>query len=400
VRDHDRSAEGMLADLLGVVGTTALDDLPDTVSEYAGRAAFTEVLIYVGDVERRSLHLLAGARTPVSARRMVPITDDIPGRAYQYGSVLSDGPTPSGGVRYWVPLYNGVERIGVMSVVVARDDEEIREAARGLATLVALAIVTKRGHSDTYARLNRVQPMSVSAEAQWHLIPPRSYADARVAICATLEPAYRISGDVYDYATAGPMVYLSIFDAMGHDTAAGLTATLAVAASRNARRAGAGIPEMGEAVERELADQFDGIRFATAVLACIDTRTGLLSWSSFGHHPPLLVRGSKGMILDSAPAFPLGTGLDGGRTTVSRRQLEPGDRVVLYTDGITEARRPQGRQFGLDRFISSLAQYENEHLSVSETVRRFVHAFLDYHDRELQDDATVLLCEWPGPPTG
>lgn len=392
----------MFAGLLKVIGTTSFDDLPDTVGEHAKAVGFTEVRIYVGDVERRGLHLIAGALTAPSVDRVIGIQDTEGGRAYQYGEIRPVSTPPSAGAAYWVPMFNGKERIGLMFVAATHDSDEVRENATALATLVALSVSTKRGHSDTYARLNRTQPMMVSAEAQWQLIPPRTYTDSRVAVCATLEPSYRVSGDAYDYATAGPRVYLSIFDAMGHDTAAGQTAALAVAASRSARRRGAGIAETAEVIESELAGQFDDVRYATAVLAFLDTRTGLLTWSNFGHHPPLLVRGCDAVVLRCRPAYPLGTGLGDLETTLCHQQLEPGDRVVLYTDGITEARRPHGQEFGLDRFISVLTRYPADGLSVSETVRRFSHAFLDHHHGELHDDATVLLCEWlgAGPPLG
>ncbi|MCF3962511.1 PP2C family protein-serine/threonine phosphatase [Streptomyces fuscigenes] len=394
----------MFADLLRVLGTTALDDLPDTVGEHARTAGFTEVRIYVGDVERRALHLITGTGTSPSAERRLPIADSEAGRAYQYGRVLrAAAAPPRGGTAYWVPMFNGQERVGLMYVASVRDGESERTYASALGSLVALAVSTKRWHSDTYARLNRTEPMNVAAEAQWHLMPPRTYTDSRVAVCATLEPSYRISGDAYDYATDGSRVHLSIFDAMGHDTAAGQTAALALAAARSARRRGAGIVEMGEVMEEELlARQFEDVRYATALLAALDTDSGVLEWASFGHHPPLVLRAAGATLLDCKPAHPLGTGLGDLGTTVCREQLEPGDRIALYTDGITEARRPHGQQFGLDRFVSVLTRYPADGLSVSETVRRFAHAFLDYHNGVLQDDATVLLCEWrgPGPPLG
>lgn len=399
--DRDNRGERLFAELLSVIGNISFDDLPDTVSERAGPAGFTDVRLYLGDVERRALHLLVGARTDASAERILRIQDTDAGRAYQYGRMLPATTPSAGGAAYWVPLFNGNERIGIMFVSTARDGDAVREHARGLAALVALAISTKRGHSDTYARLNRTQPMNVAAEAQWHLMPPRTYTDSRVAICATLEPSYWISGDAYDYATAGHQVHLSIFDAMGHDTAAGQTAALAVAASRSARRRGAGIAETGDAIEKELNRVYDD-RYVTALLISLDTRSGLLRWASFGHHPPLVLRGEDALRLRCEPAYPLGTGLGGAQAAVCRHQLEPGDRVVLYTDGITEARRAHGSEFGLDRFISVLTQYPTARLSPQETVRRFVHTFLDYHHGHLQDDATVLLCDWlgPGPPIG
>ncbi|KPC75436.1 stage II sporulation protein E, partial [Streptomyces sp. NRRL WC-3753] len=95
-----------------------------------------------------------------------------------------------------------------------------------LASVIALIIESKQGISDAHARLTRVRPMNIAAEMQWAQMAPRTYADGRVVISAAMEPAYTISGDAYDYATAARnthTVHLSVFDAMGHDTAAGLT---------------------------------------------------------------------------------------------------------------------------------------------------------------------------------
>ncbi len=388
----------MLAGLLEAVGNTALDDLPDAVSEHAKGAGFTEVRIYLGDVERHALHLLPGRHTPASVERVLPIPGSgLPGRAYQDGRIQPD-PTPSPqGFRFWVPVFNGLDRVGLLLVVSTESGAAVQADARLLAALVALVIVSKRGHSDTYARLNRTEPMNVAAEAQWQLMPPRAYMDSRVAIGTALEPSYQISGDAYDYSIDGPVVHLSIFDAMGHDTAAGQIAALALAAARSARHRGAGLAETGRAIEHELVCQFDGDRFATAVLACLDTGTGVLSWVSFGHHPVLVLRGAQALLLPCPPALPLGTGLNGPAATVCRATLEPGDRIALYTDGILEPHEPYGREFGLPRLMSHLTRHHADDLAVPETLRLFVHAFLDFHGGRLRDDATVLMCEWPGP---
>ncbi|WP_255950508.1 PP2C family protein-serine/threonine phosphatase [Streptomyces odontomachi] len=395
--ERDGGVQRMLTGLLDVVGVTALDDLADTVAEHAKNAGFAEVRLYVGDVERRGLHLLPGGSTPASVPEVLPIEGTLPGRAYQSGNVLPDyAPSPLG-FGYWVPMFDGLDRVGLMRMTSTESGAGAREDARHLAALVALAIVSKRGHSDGYARANRTSPMNVAAEAQWQLMPPRTYRDSRVVIAATLEPSYQISGDAYDYAIDGALVHLSIFDAMGHDTAAGQVAALALAAARSARHRGAGIAEAGLAIDRELVGQFDGERFATAALASLDTRSGVLSWANFGHHPVLLLRGGEGIRLPCRPAFPLGIGLGAPAATVCHARLEPGDRVALYTDGIIEARRPDACQYGLARLIDSLAQHHAYGVSVPETVRRFVHSFVDHHDGFLEDDATVLLCEWPGP---
>ncbi|WP_435841331.1 PP2C family protein-serine/threonine phosphatase [Streptomyces fagopyri] len=391
----------MLAGLLNASHLMPLDALPDKVGDFARAAGFTEVRIYVADLRYQALHLLTGPNgAPPDTETDFRVEGTMPGRAYQFGRLMPAAPTIVEGTDWWVPLVDGTERLGVLRLCSAYDDPRAREDADRLAALLALLIASKRSSSDTLARLMRPEPLNIAAEMAWNLMTPRSYADGRVVISASLEPAYRVSGDVYDYALDGPLVHLTLFDAMGHDTAAGLCGALALGACRNSRRRGAGLVAKGQAVEAALIEQYGHQRYATGILATLDTRTGLLSWVNRGHQPPILIRDNRwSSHLRCPPAHPMGTGL-GLSSPVCSEQLQRGDRIVLYTDGITEARRPGDSEFGLERFTEFLIRHHAEGLPVPETLRRLMKAVLDYHHGELQDDATVLMCEWLGPAMG
>jgi hypothetical protein len=387
----------MLAGLLEASHLMPVELLPAKVNAWAPAASLREVLIYLVDLRRQTLWLLPWDGADERHEKEVHVEGTVPGRAFQHSGVLPAAHAGGEGFEWWVPLLDGTERIGLLRVTSEHDDAQARADMESLAALVALIIVSKRSTSDAVAKLTRARPMSVAAEMQWNLLPPRTYADGRVTISAALEPAYDISGDVFEYAVDGPVVHLTIFDAMGHDTAAGLSGALALGACRNARRQGAGLLAKAEAVEAALVEQYGHRRYVTGVLATLDTRTGTLRWVNRGHHPPILIRGNRWTTrLKCRPAHPMGTelGLPG---TVCQEQLQPGDRVVLYTDGITEARRAGDREFGLDRFTDFLIRHHADGLPVPETLRRLIQAVLDYHDGQLQDDATVLMCEWIGP---
>jgi serine phosphatase RsbU (regulator of sigma subunit) len=239
--------------------------------------------------------------------------------------------------------------------------------------------------------------MNVAAEMQWTLMPPRAFANDQVAIAAVMEPAYDTGGDAFDYAIAGETVHLAVFDAMGHDSTAGLTANLAVTTCRNERRQGTGLARASERIERSLVDHFGYTRYVTAIMADLDTATGKLAWINRGHHPPVLIRdGRWSTTLQCPPAHPMG--IEGGLPVhMCHEQLQPGDRLLLYTDGVTEARDSEGGVFGLDRFIHFIVRQHADDLPVPETLRRLMNAIIHYHDGRLQDDATVLFCEWRGP---
>ena len=95
--------------------------------------------------------------------------------------------------------------------------------------------------------------------------------------------------------------------------------------------------------------------------------------------------------------MPLGV-IGGPEVALGEEHLQPGDRLLLYTDGITEARNAEGRQFGTSRLIEFAERNSAAALPVPETLRRLSHAVLDYQDGRIQDDATLLMLDWR-PPT-
>ncbi|MET7463632.1 GAF domain-containing SpoIIE family protein phosphatase [Nonomuraea sp. NPDC005501] len=402
--------ERMLGGLVAAHHLATLEDLTRLVAAYAEPVGFSGVLLYVADLQQQYLIPLPGQRhedgTPLERIR---VDTTVAGRAFRSLDVVqtrpSSGPAaaePEAGQapaaqeprRMYLPLLDGTERIGVLVVTVPRDDERVRWLASQLAALTALIIANKRDTSDTYARLVRAQPMQLSAEMLWTLLPIRTFATHRVVVTAALEPAYLAGGDAFDYAVTGDSLHLSMFDAMGHDTAAGLTATIAVGACRNTRREDADLVSISEAVDGAIFEQFGGTQFATGVLATLDMGTGLLTWVNRGHHPPLVLRhGRLVATLETAPDPPMGFRL-GAIHQPARYQLEPGDRLLVYTDGVIEARSPSGEVFGLERFVDFVVRREADGVPPPETLRRLIQTLLEHQQDRLQDDATVLLVEW------
>jgi serine phosphatase RsbU (regulator of sigma subunit) len=276
---------------------------------------------------------------------------------------------------------------------------------RTLASLAGIMIVAKAGYSDTYAITQRRRDMSLQAELVWALLPPRTFATDRVLVAASLEPAYEAGGDAFDYSLVGDRLHVSIFDALGHDLAAGLLASVGMASCRSTRRSGGTLAAIVDRADRAIARQFGDMRFVTAILCDLDLGTGQLSWVPCGHPPPLLIRNSKVVKeLDRPPQLPLGlASLDrSGRPAPSRaapavvytERLEPGDRVLLYTDGITEGRAADRIPFGVRRLGDFIIRHSDAGASAPETLRRLNRAIMDYQQGRLYDDATIVLVEW------
>ncbi|MGW0365861.1 PP2C family protein-serine/threonine phosphatase [Streptomyces sp. NPDC002990] len=399
--DHGAGMRRILTALLSGSHLISFAEIPDEVRRQAAQAGLDDVLIYLADLQQYVLRLVTGRG--LDAREGAPaglgelnIDGTVAGRAFQQTQTLPHHPAGDG-VVWWVPVLDGTERLGVLRVSTARADDGLREDLELLASVVAMLVVGKRDSSDAHARLVRTERMNVAAEMQWHLMPPMAYADASVVIGAALEPAYQVGGDAFDYARAGDVLHLAVFDAMGHDTSAGVSANLAVATCRNERRHGAGLVEASVAIEQRLMEQFGRFRYVTGILADLDVTTGILSWVNRGHLPPLVIRDGRWITqLKCPPSHPMGTDL-GLEITVCREQLQPGDHLVLYTDGITEARNAAGHEFGLDGFTDFLIRHHADGLSLPETLRRLVHGILEHHRGRLSDDATVLLTQWLGP---
>jgi serine phosphatase RsbU (regulator of sigma subunit) len=154
------------------------------------------------------------------------------------------------------------------------------------------------------------------------------------------------------------------------------------------------VTAMDAAVEGVVGDGF-----ATALLARLDVHTGQLSWVSAGHPAPIVVRdGSVLTDLEQNAVLPLGLGLHQDvEPQLSELSLQPGDLVLLYTDGVVEARSDEDEEFGIDRLSDLCVRASASGLMASEILRRLVQACLEFQSGPLRDDATLLLIEWTHP---
>ena len=140
--------------------------------------------------------------------------------------------------------------------------------------------------------------------------------------------------------------------------------------------------------------QFPDRRFVTALIAQLELDSGRLHWISAGHPPPLVIRGGRrAHTLQTTPVPPLGVDSPSGPPTVATDSLEPGDLLLLHTDGLSDARDPDGELFTIERLSEFIEREAAAGQTAPETLRRLRHAIIGRAATELRDDATALLLE-------
>jgi anti-anti-sigma factor len=367
------------------------DQLADAVDAAVSRLG-VRTTIYLVDDEQRALHPIPQAGRP--ARAPMELDGSVPGRVF---CLVHSMPAGNGG-GWWVPMVDGTDRLGVIEFAVAAGvdihDDLTRQRCETMAGLVGHLITVTAPKGDFLHQVRRSRPMSTGAELLSHMVPPLTSSCDRLALSAVLEPCYDVGGDGFDYAIDGALARMLILDAVGHGLRASITCTVALAAIRAARRAGADLEGQARAVDAAVYEQFgDDARFATGILAELDMDTGRLSYINAGHPAPLLLRAGKVVReLPGGRRVPLG--LDGPCEQVGHETMEPGDRLLLYTDGVTEARDAAGELFGTQRLIDHAERHAAAGLPAPETLRRLAHAVATHHDGPATDDATLLLAEW------
>ena len=390
-----RRPEAALLDLVEAAHLATGDQLSALARDTARQLGADDATIYlVSRDETMLVPLPLGAVSDQAAPAAFPVDGTLAGRAYQ---IIEPQVSDSDDRRlFWVPLLDGVARLGVLCIagrIEVLDDPEFDVRARRLASLLAEMVMTKRVYGDTIEKTVRTQQMSLAAELAWRLLPPLTFGTERLVISGSLQPAYDVGGDAFDYAVDDGIAHVAIFDAMGHGLQAGLLASVALAAYRNARRADVPLIEIVRRIDAAVADAFGGDRFATGIVGTLDLGTGVFTRVRAGHPRPLLLREHRVVKTLQCPStLPFGVGvLDVG---VCEEQLEPGDRVLLYTDGVTEARSADGEFFGVERLGDFAGRESASGAAAPEMLRRLTQSVLTHQQGQLQDDATLLLIEW------
>ncbi|WP_234482419.1 PP2C family protein-serine/threonine phosphatase [Streptomyces sp. MBT49] len=290
--------------------------------------------------------------------------------------------------RIVAPVTNRGDAIGLLELFLpAAPDAKTMRVIGETAHALAYIVIANRSFTDVYQWGRRTVPLSLAAEIQHRLLPVSLACEAaQFAVAGALEPADHVGGDTFDYVIDRDAVQLSITDAMGHDVAAALLATLVVGALRRSRRAGTSLEEQARQADQAMREHgHEG--YVTGQLLRISLLDGKAEFINAGHPWPLRMRDGK--VQQIIPKVDLPFGFQPPRPyRVQPLGLQPGDRLVMLTDGMLE-RNAQSLDLA-DLIVRTRGLHPRE------AARTLIGAIVDAGHGHLEDDATVMCLDWHG----
>jgi sigma-B regulation protein RsbU (phosphoserine phosphatase) len=246
-----------------------------------------------------------------------------------------------------LPPRPALDEVGVLTAALQRLRESLQRHIQLRASTLAAA-----------ARMDH--ELEVSAQIQQSMLPHGQSLralPATVELAVALQPARQVGGDLYDFFLLHDgKVLFAVGDVSDKGVPAALFMARLSALMRVLGSANHGPARLLEEINGRLAESNDACMFVTVGCGLLDPQTGEYSYASAGHDPPVLRRMEGGTSLVTAQNGPA----IGIETTVQYEQQEgvlaPGDTLILFTDGVTEAESADGALLGLDRLLTLVGE--------------------------------------------
>ncbi len=318
----------------------------------------------------------------------------------EQGAEERDGALAELGTELLLPLSTNGELHGVLSLGPKRSEEPycrrdlrlLESGANQTALALEVGRLTSAMAAEAEQRVRLNNEIEIARQVQQRLFPKCAPDVAGLELCGHCVPAETIGGDYYDFLTT-PSGELGL--AIGDVAGKGVPAALLMAGLQASLRSLtlAGISDLSELMAKLNVLVYDASpanRFATFFYGLYDPSTRRLRYSTAGHNPALLLRASNG---EAHWLKTRGVGLGLQRSSTYEQAelaLEPGDRLILYTDGVTEARNSDGEEFGVDRLETTVCCCTN--LSASGILNRVIAATTAFAgDAPQFDDITMIV---------
>ncbi|MEZ0110188.1 serine phosphatase RsbU (regulator of sigma subunit) [Catenulispora sp. EB89] len=375
--------------------------LPEAVRAALLGMGIDGVQVHLADY---ALRVLAPVGGPAPARTL-PIHASVEGKAFA-SQLAQFQQLQDGKVIVTVPVTVRGDRHGTLTARLPAGDGDGNgasgdvsgpdvEALQAIAQLLGHEIIVAERDTDRYQQARRATRLTLAAETQWQLLPGRASRRREYALGAQLEPAYAIRGDGYDWAVTDTDLTLAVINGMGEGMTAALLTSLAVNALRNARRAGIGLADQAALADQAVYAQHQGDMYVSALLLSFDYDTDVVSVVDAGSPQMWLRRGRSTERIAVEPQLPLGM-FEETAYEVQTFRLEPGDRLVIVSDGAHAALSPRGEVYGpaaLNRGIVASGLLPAEDVPTA-----ILREVAGHRSADADDDAVVVCVDWYGRP--
>jgi len=291
------------------------------------------------------------------------------------------------------PIRIGSEVIGAFNLESDEPDAyetEDMELLTAFAAQAAVAIERTRLHEEVLEKRRLDEEVTIGQRIQRSFLPARNPEVPGFDIAGANYSSDRVGGDYYDFIriTDGQLGIV-----VGDVSGKGIAAALIMAAFRASliaeiRNNYAMRTTMGK-VNRLLWESVEADRFVTALFGVLDMGGRRLTYVNAGHNPALLYRGTTGQFDTLDPTGPLLGTFEGATFKERVVEIRPGDVLVMYTDGVTEAMSPAGELFGEERLRAEITARKDEPAAV--VLRGVWEAVQAFQGGEQDDDVTIVV---------
>jgi phosphoserine phosphatase RsbU/P len=238
------------------------------------------------------------------------------------------------------------------------------------------------------------EELDVARTIQQGLLPRRLPAEGWFRACGSSVASHQVGGDYYDVIPAGPNAWTAVVaDVSGKGVSSALLASLLQGAFLAASHGDTALDKRLERINEFLNERTAGEKYAT-VFYCLLERGGLLHYVNAGHCPPLLVRQAGGIESLAATGPPVGL-IECAEFGVGQTTLAAGDKIVVYSDGVTEAQNLQAEFFGRQKLRQVVSEHHADACqALHDAVQCAVAAFTESAPQA--DDITLVVIEYRG----
>jgi serine phosphatase RsbU (regulator of sigma subunit) len=297
-------------------------------------------------------------------------------------------------------LVAGSETVGVLymdsRVVTADLAGGNRELLQTLAIEASTVLENARLLEEERAKHQMEEELRLARTIQQSLLPGKLPSGGWLRAAGSSVASHQVGGDYFDVTEVDPECWSAVLaDVSGKGVGSALLASLLQGALITATDISTALGRRLERLNRFLLDRTGGEKYAT-VFQCLLHGDGRMSYVNAAHCPPFIVRESGEWRVLEATAMPVGL-MEGAEFPVAEDRLAAGDRVVIYSDGVTEAQNAAGEFFGKKRLREVVVAYAaGTCTALHEAIQEAVSAFTE--GAAQSDDITVVVLEYrPGP---